>query len=312
MRISSTAWLLGASLVVALPSSHKGNKRDLPLDSSTNDRNPPSFGKPQFYDTPVREDNYAQAVTIPITMMDVFAKRGEDSDAVVASKSRHSLLPDSLGRSQSPPPGLTSGMDLHRDAQFVKDPDLKKGHRPHAENPFVWDFESFSQDNFIGNRQRFNGDGCFNFHCSEIRSFKGLPDKEYIFYQLADCTSRVLLRTGLPEIQSIPADLRPFQPCSIRVQYPSNWNGWGTPPNGADLAIYSLPWYSGPSLTIASGEPVETCHGLDGRPVMSYRGHERWKYAFYSGDNCTGEVLVQHVGPDSRPDNYMAPLSVRF
>ncbi|KAG0082457.1 hypothetical protein BGZ92_011726 [Podila epicladia] len=48
-------------------------------------------------------------------------------------------------------------------------------------DPYTWDFEGFSQSNYYGDRQRFNGNGCVNFHCVNFQSYKGLPNKEYIF-----------------------------------------------------------------------------------------------------------------------------------
>ncbi|KAF9303880.1 hypothetical protein BGZ74_002846 [Mortierella antarctica] len=36
-------------------------------------------------------------------------------------------------------------------------------------DPYTWDFEGFSQTNYYGDRQRFNGDGCVNFHYESHR-----------------------------------------------------------------------------------------------------------------------------------------------
>ncbi|KAF9116927.1 hypothetical protein BGX30_005796, partial [Mortierella sp. GBA39] len=64
---------------------------------------------------------------------------------------------------------------------------------------YAWDFETYSQDNYIGDRQRFNGDGCVNLHCVEVRGYKGLPNKEYIFYEGDDCYGAVILPGGVTQ-----------------------------------------------------------------------------------------------------------------
>ncbi|KAG0345708.1 hypothetical protein BG004_003231 [Podila humilis] len=84
---------------------------------------------------------------------------------------------------------------------------------------YTWDFETYSQPNYYGNRQRFNGGGCVNFRCIKVQSYKGLKNKEYIFYDGHDCHGEVMLRTTKKMMSSIP---QPFAPCSIRVQDHSN------------------------------------------------------------------------------------------
>jgi len=145
-----------------------------------------TFGKPKFVNAQTREDSYSQAV--PPTV-----------DAASTLVAGHSKTENEHNRYA---------------AQAS----------PNVKNPYVWDFETYSQANYYGDRQRFNGDGCVNFHCGEVRSYKGLPNKEYIFYDGDDCYGAVILRTTDEKRQSIT------QPCSIRVQYPSNYNGTGVPP----------------------------------------------------------------------------------
>ncbi|KAF9568848.1 hypothetical protein EC968_002820 [Mortierella alpina] len=82
-------------------------------------------------------------------------------------------------------------------------------------NPYVWDFETYSQANYYGDRQRFNGDGCWNFQCSQVRSYKGLPDMDYTFYEKEECEGKVLLHTTEEKMQSMK---QPFKPCSVMVK----------------------------------------------------------------------------------------------
>ncbi|KAF9945278.1 hypothetical protein BGZ72_001507, partial [Mortierella alpina] len=82
-------------------------------------------------------------------------------------------------------------------------------------NPYVWDFETYSQANYYGDRQRFNGDGCWNFQCSLVRSYKGLPDMDYTFYEKEECEGKVLLHTTDEKMQSMK---QPFKPCSVMVK----------------------------------------------------------------------------------------------
>ncbi|KAF9081976.1 hypothetical protein BGX27_004690 [Mortierella sp. AM989] len=94
---------------------------------------------------------------------------------------------------------------------------------------YVWDFETYSQANYIGQRQRFNGDGCVNLHCTQVASYRGKKDKDYTFYGGDDCNGAVILRSQEDKLGLIP---QPFKPCSIRVQWDSNYNDVGVPPNG--------------------------------------------------------------------------------
>ncbi|KAF9963639.1 hypothetical protein BGZ70_007267 [Mortierella alpina] len=82
-------------------------------------------------------------------------------------------------------------------------------------NPYVWDFETYSQANYYGDRQRFNGDGCWNFQCSLVRSYKGLPDMDYTFYDKEECEGTVLLHTTEEKMESMK---QPFKPCSVMVK----------------------------------------------------------------------------------------------
>ncbi|KAF9277349.1 hypothetical protein BGZ68_009373 [Mortierella alpina] len=82
-------------------------------------------------------------------------------------------------------------------------------------NPYVWDFETYSQANYYGDRQRFNGDGCWNFQCSQVRSYKGLPDMDYTFYDKEECEGKVLLHTTDEKMDSMK---QPFKPCSVMVK----------------------------------------------------------------------------------------------
>ncbi|KAF9988044.1 hypothetical protein BGZ75_010094 [Mortierella antarctica] len=82
-------------------------------------------------------------------------------------------------------------------------------------NPYVWDFETYSQANYYGDRQRFNGDGCWNFRCSLVRSYKGLPNMDYTFYDKEECKGTVLLHTTDEKMQSLK---QPFKPCSVMVK----------------------------------------------------------------------------------------------
>ncbi|KAG0091471.1 hypothetical protein BGZ93_008823, partial [Podila epicladia] len=77
-------------------------------------------------------------------------------------------------------------------------------------DPYTWDFEGFSQSNYYGDRQRFNGNGCVNFHCVNFHTF---------FYDGDDCYGVVILRTTQEKMSPIPQS---FASCSIRVQDPSN------------------------------------------------------------------------------------------
>ncbi|KAF9081188.1 hypothetical protein BGX23_001159 [Mortierella sp. AD031] len=205
-----------------------------------------TFGVPHFLNTPVREDSYAEAVNIPSS-----ASASSTAPASpAASKSS-----DHEGRSAS----LITGS---------------------AQDPYVWDFETYSQPNYYGDRQRFNGDG----------SYKGLPNKEYIFYDGDDCYGAVILRTPEEKTQSIK---QPFKPCSIRVQLPSNWKN---------------PWYKGSSSATLTGKK---CHELkDGKGVMSYKGKGDLTYTFYRDSGCKGTVLEKSKGPNSRTNTYMVPQSV--
>ncbi|KAF9352876.1 hypothetical protein BGX26_009340, partial [Mortierella sp. AD094] len=153
---------------------------------------------------------------------------------------------------------------------------------------YVWDFEAYSQPNFIGQRQRFNGDGCVNLHCSQVGSFKGKDDKDYIFYDGDDCYGAVVLRSQETNIGLIP---QPFKPCSIRVQWQSNYNDTGVPPDDTDLVLYPQPWYKGTSSASFTGKQ---CHNLDGKPVMSYQGHEDWTYTFYNSQGCSGDPVERN------------------
>ncbi|KAF9106565.1 hypothetical protein BGX29_009092 [Mortierella sp. GBA35] len=230
-----------------------------------------TFGVPHFLNTPAREDSYAEAVNIPSS-----ASASSTAPASpAASKSS-----DHEGRSAS----LITGS---------------------ARDPYVWDFETYSQPNYYGDRQRFNGDGCVNFRCSEVRAYKGLPNKEYIFYDGDDCYGAVILRTPEEKMQSIK---QPFKPCSIRVQLPSNWKNVGMAPNGTDLVLYGQPWYKGSSSATLTGEK---CHELkDGKGVMSYKGKGDLTYTFYRDSGCKGTVLEKSKGPNSRTNTYMVPQSV--
>ena len=144
-----------------------------------------------------------------------------------------------------------------------------------------------------------------NLRCSEVRSFKGLLGKEYIFYDGVDCYGAVVLRTTDEKQESIT---QPFSPCLIRVQWASNYNGTGAPPQGTDLAVYRQPRYKGTSTTFTG----KTCQNLRAdTAVMSFQGHDDWTHSFYGGANCTGELLQQNKGPDSRTNTYMPPLSVK-
>ncbi|KAF9426457.1 hypothetical protein BGZ94_006502 [Podila epigama] len=171
---------------------------------------------------------------------------------------------------------------------------------------YRWDFETFSQPNYYGDRQRFNGDGCVNFRCINIQSYQGLPNKEYIFYDGDDCYGAVILRTTKEKLSPIP---QPFAPCSIRVQEPSNWQGAGKPPAGTDLAIFPQPRYKGRSSTFVG---VNTCHELKGEGVMSYQGHEIRTYTFYLESGCKGKVVEKNKGPNSRTNAYIIPKSVKI
>ncbi|GJJ72171.1 hypothetical protein EMPS_04528 [Entomortierella parvispora] len=227
-----------------------------------------TFGKPYFIHTHIREDSYSQAV--PPTV-----------DAASALMVDHSKTEDGHNRHAS---------------QATKD----------DKNPYVWDFETYSQANYYGDRQRFNGDGCVNFRCIEVRSYKGLPDKEYIFYDGDDCYGAVILRTTDEKRESIS---QPFKPCSIRVQYPSNYNGTGVPPAGTDLATYPQPRYKGKSSTFVGKQ----CHNLkENTAVMSFQGHEDWTYTFFKDADCKGKQLEKNKGPDSRTNTYMVPMSVKI
>ncbi|KAG0036903.1 hypothetical protein BGZ82_003462 [Podila clonocystis] len=171
-------------------------------------------------------------------------------------------------------------------------------------DPYTWDFETFSQANYYGDRQRFNKDGCVNFHCVNFQSYKGLPNKEYIFYDGDDCYGAVILRTTQEKMSSIP---QPFAPCSIRVQDPSNWKGAGKPPAGTDLAIYPQPRYKGKASTFVG---LNKCHELKGDSVSSFQGHDSSTYTFYKDAGCKGSVLEKNKGPDSRTNTPMRPMSV--
>ncbi|KAG0049237.1 hypothetical protein BGZ83_005936 [Gryganskiella cystojenkinii] len=227
-----------------------------------------SFGKPKYITSSLRDDFYSEAVP-------------ETVDTANARVAEHSKLDN----------------DHSRYAAHAA-----KGDK----NPFVWDFETYSQANYYGDRQRFNGDGCVNFRCDEVRSYKGLKNKEYIFYDGDDCFGAVILRSTDEKKQSIP---QPFKPCSIRVQVPSNYQGQGSPPNGTDLAIFPQPRYKGPSTTFTG----KGCKNIkEDTAVMSLQGHDDWTYTFYRDADCKGKQLEQVKGPDCRTNTYMAPLSVKL
>ncbi|KAG0286888.1 hypothetical protein BGZ97_007273 [Linnemannia gamsii] len=230
-----------------------------------------TFGIPRFHSDAVREDTYSEATTvvIPNTLNSVVVPHSSEQE------SRSSLLV------------LTHDIAAERE-------------------PYTWDFETFSQDNYYGDRQRFNGDGCVNLHCVEVRGYKGLPNKEYIFYEGDDCYGSVVLRTNDEMMDKIK---QPFKPCSIRVQYPSNHDGWGNPPSGSDLALYGQPWYKGSSSATLSGKK---CHDLKGQGVLSFQGKENQTYTFYSNPGCSGKVLEKSKGPNSRTNTYLTPQSVKI
>lgn len=164
--------------------------------------------------------------------------------------------------------------------------------------PYTWDFETYSQAKYYGDRQRFNGDGCVNFRCVNVQAYKGLPNKEYIFYDGDDCYSSVILRTTQEKKSPIP---QPFAPCSIRAQEPPNWKGAGKPLAGTDLAIYLQPRYKGNASTFV---------GVNSDGVNSFQGHDSRTYTFYKDTNYKGTVLEKNKGPDSRTNTYMTPMSV--
>ncbi|OAQ36200.1 hypothetical protein K457DRAFT_12705 [Linnemannia elongata AG-77] len=231
-----------------------------------------TFGTPRFHSSAVREDTYSEATTIiPQTL---------ESDNMVVPHSTDQEV---------------------RSSTYVPTHDISA-----KREPYTWDFETFSQNNYIGDRQRFNGDGCVNFHCVEVRGYKGLPNKEYIFYEGDDCYGAVILRTTDEMRDQIE---QPFKPCSIRVQYPPNYNGWGNPPSGSDLVLYGQPWYKGSSSAKLSGKK---CRELKGQGVVSYKAKANQTYTFYRDAGCKGKVLEKSNGPNSRTNTYLTPMSVKI
>ncbi|KAF9913103.1 hypothetical protein EC991_003562 [Linnemannia zychae] len=239
------------------------------VQSNAEDTLVQTFGVPHFHTTAVREESYAEAMAIP------------ESFEVAPKSSDHEGRPSIL---------------VHGNPSAAAD----------KRDPYVWDFETYSQNNYYGDRQRFNGDGCVNFRCSEVRAYKGLTGKEYIFYDGDDCYGAVILRTSNEMMDEIK---QPFKPCSIRVQYPSNYKGWGNPPSGADLALYGQPWYKGSSSATLKGKK---CHNLKGEGVMSFKGKGDQTYTFYRDTGCKGKVLEKSKGPNSRTNTYMIPQSVKI
>ena len=181
-----------------------------------------SFGIPRFHSSAVREGTYSEATTI--------IPRPLESNSMVV---------------------LHSTDQEGRPSFFVPTRDISA-----KREPYTWDFETFSQNNYIGDRQRFNGDGCVNLHCVEVRGYKGLPNKENIFYEGDNYYGAVILRTTDEMKDRIE---RPFKPCSIRIQYPPNHNGWDNSPSGLDLVLYGQPWYKRSSSAKLSGKK---CHEL--------------------------------------------------
>ncbi|KAF9369509.1 hypothetical protein CPB97_003545 [Podila verticillata] len=166
-------------------------------------------------------------------------------------------------------------------------------------DPYTWDLEIYSQADYYGDHQRFNGDGCVN-----VQAYKGLPNKEYIFYDGDDCYGTVILRTIQEKMSPIP---QPFAPCSIRVQEPSNWKGAGKPPTGTDLAIYPQPRYRARRRRFVG---VNKWHELKGDGgVNSFQGHDDSTYTFYKDSGCKSAVLEKNKGPDSCTNTFM-PMSV--
>ncbi|KAF9545431.1 hypothetical protein EC957_010961 [Mortierella hygrophila] len=148
--------------------------------------------------------------------------------------------------------------------------------------PYAWDFETYSRDNYIGDRQRFNGDGCVNLHCIEVRGYKD---------EMRDQIKQ------------------PFKPCSIRVQYPSNHSGLGNPASGSNLVLFGQSWYKGSSSAKLSGKK---CHRLNGQGVLSYKAKANQTYTFYRDTGCKGKVLEKSNGLNSRTNAYTTPFSVRI
>ncbi|KAF9135087.1 hypothetical protein BGW39_004719 [Mortierella sp. 14UC] len=138
-----------------------------------------TFGVPRFHTDAVREESYSKAMLIP--------KSIEVSPKSSDHQGRTSIL-------------------VHSDPSAATDSNKRE--------PYIWDFETYSQNNYYGDRQRFNGDGCVNFRCSDVRAFKDLTNKEYIFYNGDDCYGVVILRTTDEMMDNIK---QPFKPCSIRV-----------------------------------------------------------------------------------------------
>ncbi|KAG0323972.1 hypothetical protein BG000_002400, partial [Podila horticola] len=145
-------------------------------------------------------------------------------------------------------------------------------------DPYTWDFETFSQANYYGDRQRFNGDGCVNFRCVNVRAYKGQPDKEYIFYDGDDCYGAVLLLTIQEKMST-------------------------------ELVIYPQPSYKGKPLTFVG---LNRCHELKGDGVSSFQGRDSSTYTFYKDAGSKGTVLETSKGPNSRTNTYMTPMSVRI
>ncbi|KAG9070869.1 hypothetical protein KI688_008410 [Linnemannia hyalina] len=231
-----------------------------------------TFGTPRFHVSAFREDTYSDATTIiPKTL---------ESDSTVVP---HSI--DQEGRSSF----------------FVSTHEISV-----EREPYSWDFETYSQSNYIADRQRFNGDGCVNIHCVEVRGYKGLPNKAYIFYEGDDCYGAVIFRTTDEMRDQIK---QPFKPCSIRVQYLSNHSVSGNSSSGSDLILFGQPWYKGSSSAKLSGKK---CHRLNGQGVLSYKAKANQTYTFYRDTGCKGKVLEKSNGPNSRTNAYTTPLSVRI
>ncbi|KAF9922830.1 hypothetical protein FBU30_007038 [Linnemannia zychae] len=156
----------------------------VPLPSTEADTSTQVFGLPHFYTNAIRGESYAEAVAIPVTV------EFNEITGICDAAANHPTQPHYTNRAASMIPAAGRGI-------------------------YTWDFETYSQNNFIGDRQRFNGGGCVNFRCSEARGYKGLPDKEYTFYKEHDCHGDVLLKTKEVQMDNIK---QPFNPCSIDVK----------------------------------------------------------------------------------------------
>ncbi|KAF9152830.1 hypothetical protein BG015_004611 [Linnemannia schmuckeri] len=129
---------------------------------------------------------------------------------------------------------------------------------------------------------------------------------EYIFYERDNCYGAITLRTTKEMMDEIK---QPFKSCSIRVQYPSDYNGWGNPPSGSDLVLYRQPWYKGSSSAKLSGKK---CHELKGQGVLNFKSKTDQTYTFYCDAGCKGKVLEKSKGPNSRINTYLTPQSVKI